>query len=147
MTKTEKAKRFLRSYRDAALKVENTAMAIEELVSSQYGTSIKYSDMPKAHNITDLSNFAARLDELESRLEAEQKTYFQQMANVTLAINCVDDPLVQRVLHLRYIKGLNWEEMLPRMQVSWKTMHNYHNKGLVQISNYLEEKNANYIYD
>lgn len=141
MTKNERAKKFLRSYKDAAIKLSNTVLAIEELRATQYGTSIKYSDMPKAHNITDLSSYAARLDELERKLESEQIIRLDQLERVRTAIESVDNAMVQRVLYLRYIQDLKWEDILTPMRISWKTVHNYHAKGLVLINNYLEETN------
>lgn len=138
MTKNERAKKFLRSYRDAAVKLSNTVLAIEELRATQYGTSIKYSDMPKAHNITDLSNYAARLDELERKLESEQIIRLDQLERVRTAIESVDNAMMQRVLYLRYIQDLKWEDILPPMRISWATVHKYHAQGLAEISNYLE---------
>lgn len=140
MTRNERAKKFLKSYKDSAIKLSNTVLTINELRAAQYGTSIKYSDMPKAHNITDLSIYAARLDELERRLESEQMDRLQQLDKVRIAIESIDDVVVQRVLYLRYISDYKWEDILYQIKVSWKTVHNYHAKGLHLISNYLEDK-------
>lgn len=138
---TEAAKDFLKSYQASLRKIELIRLQIDELYSSQLGGAIKYNDMPKAHNITDLSDYAAKMDELVSKWQAERVRSLTMMDNIMQVINKLDDIEEQQVLFYRYIKGLQWEDIMIKLSCSWRTMHRYHSKALLGVNSFLKNKN------
>ncbi len=130
MTDREKAKDFLKSYERSIKDVNSLALQIEALKAAQTGGAIKYSDMPKAHNIRDLSDYAARLDELERQLGIKQREAFQNCRKVMDAINSLPDPDERCVLTLRYVNLMNWKEIEYHLHLSEKTIHRKHGRGI-----------------
>lgn len=67
MSEIEEKKEYLRSYEKAVRQMERSAEKIEEMRLGQIIPAADNDGMPHAHNSTDLSGYAALLDEAEKK--------------------------------------------------------------------------------
>ena len=67
--KNEKKKEYLNRYKNAVRKYESLQEQEQQLRLELDGPrAIEYSDMPKAHNQSDLSDYIVRLDKILSKI-------------------------------------------------------------------------------
>lgn len=137
---SQSAKEFLKGYQNALKRLETIRLQIDELRASQLGGAIKYSDMPKAHNITDLSDYAAKYDELLRRFVGEKTEAICKMELIHQVISTLSDQDEQRLLVLKYIKNTSWDDIPDMMNISRATMHRMHSRALQKIKNLIPEK-------
>lgn len=138
---TSEAKDFLKGYQVSLWQIELLRQQIDELYSSQLGGAIKYTDMPKAHNITDLSDYAAKLDELVFKWQAERVRSLAAMDEIMKTISLIDVMEEQQVLFYRYVKGFQWDEIMTKLSCSSRTLHRNHSKALCKIAQILKKRN------
>lgn len=134
---SQSAKEFLKGYQNALKRLETIRLQIDELRASQLGGAIKYSDMPKAHNITDLSDYAAKYDELMRKFVDEKTEAICKLELIHQVINTLPDQDEQKLLVLRYIKKYGWDELPEHMNMSKTSIHRVHSKALQNISKIL----------
>lgn len=79
------------------------------------------------------------IDELERELKAEQMKMLRACEKVIFAIQQLADADEQRILILRYVNRLSWEEIDESLDgFSWSTIHRIHGKALTNISELIE---------
>lgn len=128
----EKKKRYLRSYRESAIREKDILLEIEELRMEKMQPSLRQSDgMPKAAGThTDLSDYMVRLDSMISKLIKEKSTRLKKREKIEKRISRMADETEKRLLRLRYIKGMGWEEICTEMGYSWSHIHRLHNSAV-----------------
>lgn len=130
----KRKKQFLYGYMDAKTAIRKCELQLQELRAGQIMPSAGMSDMPKAHNQKDLSDYAAKLEEIEQQFVSERYNRIKQYLKVSNTIENLKNEDEKLILTLRYIKGLEWEEILEEIPgVSWRTMHRRHSKGVRNI--------------
>mgnify|MGYP001245722080 CR=1 FL=1 len=72
MTETEQKKEYLKEYEKAVRQMKRSEEKITEMRLSKIMPSAGNDGMPHAHNNTDLSGYAALLDEEESQVPQNQ---------------------------------------------------------------------------
>jgi protoheme ferro-lyase len=123
-------KKYLKSYLPLKNRAEILEEEIEQLRQAKMNPSIIYSDMPHSHNITDLSNYAAVLDELEQRLITAKYNRIKKYREILQKIEMMDDEMEKDLLTLRYIRGYKWEQVCIRIDYEWSRMHDIHKSAL-----------------
>lgn len=127
----EKKKEYLRSYRKTRAEEKAIRESIDELRLNKMSPSMGAQDgMPKGNGSSDLSGYAARLDELERKLLVKQKKALILMDGITDSIAEMEDATERTLLRLRYICGHTWEKIMEEMDYSWGQVHNIHRKAL-----------------
>lgn len=133
-TENEQKKEFLMSYRRARAAVGRLEEQLEELRLSKQGPSaINYSGMPHGTDISDLSIYAVKLDEIEQGLiEAryERICAFQRVQN---RIEAMENEQEKNLLTYRYLRGMKWEEVAVKMKYSWQHIHKIHSRALKNL--------------
>lgn len=103
---------------------------IERLRLDKMLPSLIMDDMPHAHDQKDLSDYMAKMDELEHKLIDARygriKLYMQIFADVEK----MEDETEKAVLTYRYLRGYTWEQICVKMEYSWKQIHRIHGKAL-----------------
>ena len=102
MTENDKKKEFLRRYRECERREQEILEEIQRLRMDKMFPSSVNDGMPKGRT-------------------REQ---------IDLAIRRMENPDEQRVLRLRYLWGLKWEEVAVKMSYSWKQIHRLHSSAL-----------------
>ena len=103
---------------------------IERLRLDKMLPSLIMDDMPHAHDQKDLSDYMAKMDELEHKLIDARygriKLYMQIFADVEK----MEDETEKAVLTYRYLRGYTWEQICVKMEYSLKQIHRIHGKAL-----------------
>ncbi|MEG0689433.1 MAG: hypothetical protein RR466_12175, partial [Hungatella sp.] len=83
-----------------------------------------------AHNTTDLSDYAARVDEIERNIVSARYKRIQAFKLVQNSIEKQHDTNEKNLLTYRYLRGVKWEEICVAMGYSWKQIHRIHARSL-----------------
>ena len=127
----EKKKEYLNRYRQAVHKYNSLQEQEKQLRSQMDGPkAIEYSDMPKAHKQTDLSDYMVRLERILDRIANEKNEMQKIQLEIEEKIKDVMDGEQSRILYLRYIQFMKWEDICVEMGYSWRQIHNIHSKAL-----------------
>lgn len=128
-------KEYLKSYGRIKKEIESIEASIQELRASKMAPGLILDDMPHSHNPSDLSDYAASLDELERELIDKKWEALSLHAEIEGNIIEVPDELERSLLRYRYIAGMKWEEICVKMGYSWKQVHRIHSSALVHFEN------------
>lgn len=133
-TENEKKKDFLQSYRRAKRKVERLERQLRELRLNKLSPSAINGDgMPHGADIKDLSDYAAKLDEIERDIISARYERICALQRVREAIEAMGDEQEKNLLTYRYIDGMKWETVAVAMGYSWKQTHRIHSHALENL--------------
>ena len=97
--------------------------------------------MPKASlDTADLSAYAAKLDNLEHKLEEKRKQAVETCERIISVINSLNDADEIKILTMRYINQCKWEEIDLLLPMSRKTIHRKHCNGLDAVALVLDNQ-------
>ena len=131
MDEIEQKKEYLRSYRKIRAEAEAIQESINELRLNKMSPSLGAQDgMPRGNGSSDLSGYAARLDELERKLQEKHDTAVHLMGEITTSIDAMENATERALLRLRYICGYTWERIAVELGYSWRQVHYIHGKAL-----------------
>lgn len=132
----ERAREFLKGYREACLNAQDAAQRLEEFRARNTGIkAIKLSDMPKsAGTPRDLSAYVAELDELERSIVTAVAVYVKQANTVAAVIDTVEDADQQRLLRLRYLSFRRFERIAEEMNLSRRHMFRLHRAAVETVA-------------
>nr|DAY76572.1 MAG TPA: Protein of unknown function (DUF1492) [Caudoviricetes sp.] len=103
---------------------------ITEMRLSKIMPSTGNDGMPHAHNNTDLSGYAALLDEEERRYMKARYHRIKLCREITDKIERMDNEDEKDVLMYRYIRLMKWEDICVKINKSWKQTHRIHARAL-----------------
>ncbi len=130
MTENEKKKKYLRSYRKATRREREILEEIQRLREDKMFPSVVNGGMPRGGNQSDLSDYMVLLDEQIELLKAERLEKARVYAGIENRIRDMENEDEQRILRLRYIRGMKWEEVAVEMDHSWQHVHRIHARAL-----------------
>ncbi len=130
MTEIEKKKEYLREYEKAVRQMKRSEEKITEMRLSKIMPSADNDGMPHAHNNTDLSGYAALLDEEERRYMKARYRRIKICKEITDKIERMDNEDEKDVLVYRYIRLMKWEDICVKINHSWQHTHRIHKKAL-----------------
>ena len=140
MTK-EEVRKYLLRYRLEKKRIRRLAEQIEELRTRKaYPGSPALDAMPHGSDPSDLSDYAARLDELERELGAEQVAADRAALEVIQTINRLEDELEKDVLTLYYVRGYRWEHICYELSYSWKQVFRIRNRAFRNIARIMTQE-------
>ena len=126
----EVKKEYLKSYQKAVRREQEILDEVQQLRMDKMFPSVVNDGMPKGSKQSDLSEYIVRLDNLIEKLKQERFEKIKLMDDILYHISLLRDEDEQRVLRLRYIKGLKWEEVAVNMNYKWAQMHRIHSRAL-----------------
>ena len=129
-TENENKKEYLKSYRDAVIAETQIKEEIDQLRLDKMFPSLVQDGMPHGSGSSDLSAYAAKLDELLSELEEQMNERIQLRREIVRKIESMDSETEKAVLRYRYIHMLKWEEIAVKMSYTWQHIHRIHGKAL-----------------
>lgn len=133
LTENEKKKLFLKSYlrdKQAVIRIEEQ---LAELRASKISPSLVSDGMPHGTSLSDLSDYAAKVDELERELIQKRYDRICSFQRVQSAIEAVEDEAEKDLLTYRYLRGMKWEEIAVKMGYSWRKIHYLHGDALEHL--------------
>lgn len=126
----EEKKQYLRRYQEAKKRAKRIQEEIEELRSSKTSPVGLGDGLPHGSGTSDLSGYAARLDELLRELEAEKEMQMVTYREIRQQISMVPDPTEQEILSRRYLIGQSWEKIAVEMGYSYRNITRIHGHAL-----------------
>lgn len=128
-------KEYLRQYRRAALEANDILEEINAERQKMAGVrAIIYSDMPKSHDTErDLSAAYAEYEQFVAKKLRAYNRRQSIMLAVRKTIEGARTDIQYRVLYLRYIDGLKWDDVAERLGVSRQWVNTVHGQALQQI--------------
>lgn len=139
MTRQE-VRAYLLRYRWNKKRIRRLAEQIEELRTRKaYPGSPSLDAMPHGSNPSDLSDYAARLDELERRLGEEQVAADRAALEVIETINRLSDEDEKSVLTLYYVRGYRWDRVAVEVSYSWRHVLRLRDQAVKHLARILTE--------
>ena len=130
----EEKKQYLRRYQAAKKRAKRIQEEIEELRSSKTSPVGLGDGMPHGSGTSDLSGYAARLDELLRELKAEKEMQMVTYREIRQQIGMVPDPTEQEILSRRYLLGQSWEKIALEMNYGYRHVLKIHGRALAHFS-------------
>lgn len=133
------AKEFLRRTIKIRKEIDEIEQRIKEVRASyMVPRAIQYSDMPKAHNTSDLSNYYARVEFLVDMLLDREKELIGANTDIMMTVNRIADPDERRVLMLRYVDQKQWIEIARAIPCSERSVYYLHGRALKSLEQILQ---------
>ena len=129
----EQKKEYLKSYRRAIKREQDILDEIQRLRLDKMFPSVVNDGMPHGSNHSDLSDYAAILDEQIELLKEERLERVRCYQKIERQIRQMENEDEQEVLRLRYILGMKWEEVAVKMDYSWRQIHRIHSAALLNL--------------
>lgn len=131
----EKKKEYLNRYKRAVKKYNSLQEQERELQLEMGGLKgIEYSEMPKGSSRpTDISDYIVKLEKILEKIDEKKQEMQKVRLEIEETIADVQDGTQSRILYLRYIKFMKWEDICVELKYSWKQIHNLHSKALKNV--------------
>jgi DNA-directed RNA polymerase specialized sigma subunit len=126
----EEKKEYLLSYKKYRQQADRLEEQLKEVKIGSIFPKHMFSDMPKAKNKKDLSDYIVQCEELENRIIISRKRAIERFSEVQRQIELLEDENEKTVLTLRYLRNYNWEKICEWVMYSWKQVHRIHLKAL-----------------
>ena len=130
----EEKKQYLRRYQAAKRRAKMIQEEIEELRSSKTSPVGLGDGMPRGSGTSDLSGYAARLDELMRELEAEREMQMVTYHEIWNQVKKIPNATEQEVLTRRYLIGQSWKKIAVEMHYSYRQIIRIHGAALHHFS-------------
>lgn len=131
----ENKKEFLRAYGKAKKETTRLKWHLEEIMKAyELPKAITISDMPKAKGkIKDLSDYMVKYEEVLTKVLTANNKQLELLQKIEGEIENISDVEEKMVLELKYIKGMEWEQLAKEMGVSRSTATRLHGKALLEL--------------
>lgn len=129
-TENDIKKEYLWQYRKALLKEKAIEEEIYQLRLDKVAPSLIQDGMPHGSGGSDLSGYAAKMDELFRELKEQMEKRIDLRLQISRKIEAMPDETESLLLRYRYIQGLKWEDIALRMDYSWRGVHKVHARAL-----------------
>ena len=129
----EQKKEYLKSYRRAIKREQDILDEIQRLRLDKMFPSVVNDGMPHGSSHSDLSDYAAILDEQIDLLKEERLERVRCYQKIERQIRKMENEDEQEVLRLRYILGRKWEEVAVKMNYSYRRTLDIHGKALLSF--------------
>ena len=108
-------------------------MEIEEIRSMKMYPSMSNDGMPHGSNQSELSSYAAELQEKEDELYLEGIRQVQTYKDIEHRINKLENQDERDVMFYKYIKGFEWWQIAQLMDYSESWIYELHGRALKKI--------------
>ena len=130
VAKRELALEELRSVRLLDRRVSTTVLEIELLETQINRVTSAYDKLIVQGGRHDRGDAIAKLIDLRAECNSRVDDYADKKAQVLRRIDAIDDPLLGEVLYLRYVQGLEWEQVAKNVQYSEGHIYRLGNRAL-----------------
>lgn len=130
MKENDEKKWYLRGYERAIREMKRSEERIREMRINRICPSVIADGMPHASGGSDLSGYAARLDEEERKYQKARYLRIKRCKEISDKIERLVDEDEKDVLFFRYIKLMKWEDIAVQLGFSWQHTHKIHARAL-----------------
>ena len=135
----DRKKEYLKSYQKAVKAEQKIKDEIEQLRLDKMCPSVILDDMPHGHNQTDLSSYAAHIDDLMFDLKCKLEDKIELRRNINMRIQTMRSETEKTILWMRYIKGMKWEQIAVQMKYNYRSVLKIHGRALQHFPFKIEE--------
>ena len=129
----DRKKTYLRAYRKHGKRIKRIESEIEEIRNMKMYPSSNNDGMPHGSNQSDLSSYAAALQEREDELYREGVKQVQTYKDIEYRINKLENQDERDVMFYKYIKGFTWWQIAQLMEYSESWIYELHGRALKNI--------------
>ena len=129
----EAKKAFLRRYQDAVKTEKSIEEEIRELRSNAMMHSQNMDGMPRGSAQSDLSDYAAKFDEMLSELRDEIDQKWEIRREIIKAIEELPSEGEKIVMRFRYINGWSWERISVESSYTYRHVTRLHGNALIHL--------------
>jgi len=131
LTDNDKKKEYLNSYKNLCNKLKSLEDQLQSLRETEESAKIpSISDMPKAHNQTDLSDVMVRIEEVYTKIVRLRAECIKRKLEIEDKIADMPDGIEADILRKRYLEFKSWEEICVELNYSWRQTHRLHSNAL-----------------
>ena len=123
-------KEYLEQYQNLKRKINRINLQIDEIRLAKMSPSLVLDGMPHGSETSDLSNYAAKLDEKINELMETNKKSGELLVEITDSIKAMSDEREKDVLQFRYVMGWTWDTISNRMDYSRQQVIRIHNSAI-----------------
>lgn len=132
--KNETKKEWLSRYRNAKAQAAELEEELYNLRVGKMCPSNIITDMPSGGSGDgDLSSYVAAVDNLMSKIIQNRYKQVMLYTNISDAIDVLEDDVEKRILRLRYLQGMKWEEVIIRIGYDDRQVYRIHGNALHNI--------------
>lgn len=132
-TENEAKKTFLNSYQETKKAERRIEEQIRELQQNKLPQSCVSPEKIRRSDLSDLSNYVVKLDQLEQQLWNERKKKLLDLEYIQKAIEALPSEEEKNVLTYKYIKNKKWREIAEEMGYAVRTVQYIHGHALTHI--------------
>ena len=129
----DRKKTYLGAYRKHGKRIKRIESEIEEIRNMKMYPSSNNDGMPHGSNQSDLSSYAAALQEREDELYQEGVKQVQTYKDIEYRINKLENQDERDVMFYKYIKGFTWWQIAQLMEYSESWIYELHGRALKNI--------------
>lgn len=129
----EEKKEYLKSYRKIGRELRSLSEEINQLRLSQIMPGIVSDGLPKSSGGSDLSGYAARLDELEREFQAKVSALQRRRAEIEASIALMEDATERAVLRYYYLCGMTLDQVATEVHYTGRHIQNIRARALVHF--------------
>ncbi len=127
-------KEYLSEYRHHVHRISRIESELEEIrIMRSNPSAINNDGMPHGSGQSDLSDYAAALDDMERELREERYRRIMAYKDIARRIKNLQSEKEKDVMFYRYIKGMAWHEIAERMGMSERNITRLHGRALANI--------------
>lgn len=123
-------KEYLNGYRRARQREKRILEQIQQLRMDKMFPCLQNDGLPRGSRQTDMSDYAARLEELIEELKEERLKCAEEQEKIKKSILSVKNDEEQEVLEWRYLLNKSWEEIAETMNYSRRYILKIHERAL-----------------
>lgn len=126
----ERKKEYLWGYKRAKQQWERAEEDIKELRMNKIYPSMNNDGMPHGSNQNDLSDYAAKLDELITKSLKKRHRKIVVMQKIRDKIEKMENEDEKDILTYRYVRLMEWKEICKKTGYCWQHVHRTHSNAL-----------------
>lgn len=123
-------KEYLHAYMSAVRAAKMIEEEIERLRLDKMLPSLIMDDMTHAHDQNDLSDYMAKMDELEHKLIDARYDRIKLHMQIFIDVENLEDETEKGVLTYRYLRGYSWKKICVEMGYQWAQVHRIHARAM-----------------
>lgn len=128
------AKEYLGQYQLAEAEIEACYEQIAALRDEATRMSAELSDMPGGGECRDLDDIVAEMVDLRAELIERIRRANELRKEICDLIHSLEDERLIRLLHLRYVDCLKWEDVAERIGTDLRYVYRMHGRALQKVT-------------
>lgn len=129
----EEKKKYLKSYLFKKKASEELELEYREVRLSEIMPATPNTGMPSAHNQRDLSDYAVRLDGIYTKYIKAIDERNRALEDIFQTIESLESEVQKYIMRLRYIRGMDFNEIAEDIGCSTRQVHRSHSEALKYI--------------